>query len=160
MCATGLRALDVREIGADALAPTADLRLAMTKELDGADLDARFPGWRARYVSFFGGLIGSGKGAVFVAFAAELPVGMGAVYRLTNHRSEIYEQPSGFVTHVYVKPAYRRRGVAAVITSRAVTWAKSHGCIVVRLRPSSMGKPVYESLGFRQTNELELDLGT
>ena len=150
--------LDIRAIRADQLAATADLRLAMTIELDGVDLDACSPGWRARYASFFGGLIDAGKGAVFGAYDGALPVGMGAVYQLSNHRSEIYEQPAAFVTHVYVKPAYRRRGLATLLTKRAVRWAKAQRCVVVRLRPSSFGKAMYESLGFRQSNELELEL--
>jgi hypothetical protein len=40
----------------------------------------------------------------------------------------------------------------------ATRWARDRGCHVVRLRTSDAGVPLYASLGFRATQELELSL--
>jgi GNAT superfamily N-acetyltransferase len=148
----------IREIRPDELAATADLRRDMYQELDGTDLDERHPDWRRRHVAFYGGLIAANRGQVFVAEHEGTSIGMAAVYKLANHRSEILGQASAYVSNVYVVPAWRRKGIARALTLRTVGWAKDNGCIVVRLRTSSMGRPVYEGLGFRSTQELELVL--
>jgi GNAT superfamily N-acetyltransferase len=150
--------MTIREIRPDELAATADLRRDMFQELDDTDLDERFSDWRDRHVAFYGGLIGANRGQVFVAEHKGAYIGMAAVYKLANHRSEILGQQSAYVSNVYVVPAWRRRGIARALTQRTIGWAKDSGCMVVRLRTSKMGRPVYEGLGFRPSQELELPL--
>ena len=148
----------IREITPQELSKTADLRREMTMEIDGADYDRAHPGWRERYMKFFGELLESSRGQFFVAESAGQLIASAAVYKLANHRSAIILSQSAYVCTVYVKPQWRRRGIARALTQQAVAWARRNGCDVVRLRTSPMGRPVYESLGFVQSDELELRL--
>lgn len=140
------------------LAVASDLRAAMTRELSGSDPDRADPHWRGRWVGFYASRIGADSAAVFLAEDGAALVGMGAVYTLVNHRSEIFGQSAAYVTSIYVEPRYRRRGIATTFARMSVEWAKAHGCVVVRLRTSEMGRSVYERLGFTPSPELELEL--
>jgi GNAT superfamily N-acetyltransferase len=151
-------AFGIREIRADEIADTCWLRREMTLELDGSDLDAKDRSWRDRYVEFFGDLIAHGAGTLFVAEVDGLMVGLTAVYQPADYRNLIYGRQSAIISHVYVIPAQRCNGIASGLTSRAVQWAKEHACVVVRLRSSTMGRPVYAALGFTPSDEMELRL--
>jgi GNAT superfamily N-acetyltransferase len=148
----------IRPIRTEELAITVELRRAMNMEIDGSDYDRLHPGWRERYMAFFGGHLQTGRGQFFVAETSGTLIGMAAVYKLANHRSEITSKQSAYVCTVYVNPAWRRRGIAKALTLQTIDWAKRNGCEVVRLRTSPAGRPVYETLGFRQSDELELRL--
>jgi GNAT superfamily N-acetyltransferase len=151
-------AITIREIELGDLAATADLRRAMYQEISDKDLDESVADWRARHFTFYGGLLAAKRGQVFVAEHGGAHIGMAAVYKLANHRSEILGQQSAYVSNVYVVPAWRRKGIARALTLRTIAWAKDNGCHIVRLRTSPMGRPVYEGLGFRPSAELELPL--
>ncbi len=148
----------IREARADELARAADLRRAMVVDVDGRDYDEMHPGWRERYVAFFDRLIAAQRAQVFFAEDGEKLIGMAAVYKPSNHRSDVTLQYFGYICNVYVKPAWRRRGVARALMLRAIDWAKRNGCDLVRLRTSRMGRPLYEGLGFRQSDELEMEI--
>lgn len=64
----------------------------------------------------------------------------------------------GYVWGVYVEPAHRGQGLAKKLTLQAIDHLKSLGCTRVILHASPLGKPVYLSLGFSQSNEMRLDL--
>jgi GNAT superfamily N-acetyltransferase len=96
--------------------------------------------------------------ALFVAEADGRPIGVAAVYLLKNHRSDIFARQSAYVSNVWVEPAHRRQGIATALTRDAIDWARAKGCEVVRLRSSQMGRPVYASLGFTPSDEMELRL--
>jgi GNAT superfamily N-acetyltransferase len=140
------------------LTAVAGMRRDMILELDEIDYDAAYPGWRDRFVTFFTGHQQAGRGQLFVAELDGEYVGTSAVYLMPTHRSEITLQRSAYICNVYVVPKWRRRGLARALTQAAVAWARDSGCEVVRLRTSKMGRPVYESLGFQRTDELELRL--
>ena len=140
------------------LAAACDLRAAMTRELSDSDPDQDDPQWRARFAEFYASRINAGTAALFLAEDGGDLIGMGAVYKLVNHRSEIFRQHAAYVTSVYVDPRYRRNGIATELARMSVEWAKAHGCVVVRLRTSSMGRPVYERMGFSPSSEMELEI--
>ena len=71
-------------------------------------------------------------------------------------KSDIFARQSAYVSNVWVEPAHRRKGIAAALTRMTIDWARSKGCEVVRLRSSQMGRPVYASLGFEPSDEMEL----
>ncbi len=54
----------------------------------------------------------------------------------------------GYITNMYTKPEYRRRGIARALLEAAITDAKSCGAEVIRLRSSEQGRPLYEGFGF------------
>src|SRR5580700_3319998 len=97
-----------------------ELRAAMVRELAGADPDVSHPGWRHRYVEFYGGRMKDGSTALHFAEADAKPIGMAAVYLSTTHRTEIFQQKSAYVSNVYVAPEFRKRGIATHLTRLAV----------------------------------------
>ncbi|MBV8668990.1 MAG: GNAT family N-acetyltransferase [Candidatus Eremiobacteraeota bacterium] len=150
------RTAPIRQLTPDELPKAAEMRRLMVLELDGEDYDLAYPGWRERFAAFFGGHLQAGDGAFFVAEHDDAIIGTSAAYLVKTHRAQTLGRPSAYICQVYVRPEWRRRGLARVLTSAAVEWSRARGCEVVRLRTSKMGRPVYEGLGFRQTDELEL----
>jgi GNAT superfamily N-acetyltransferase len=63
----------------------------------------------------------------------------------------------GYILNVYVEPAWRRRGVARLLTQTCLDYLHSQGIRRVALHASNKGRPLYESLGFVATNEMRLD---
>lgn len=150
--------IGIRPARVDELRATTDVRFEMVLEIDGENLDESYAGWRDRHVAFYAAGIAADRAAIFLAEDEGGVVGITAVYKLDNHRSAIYEQPSAYIANVYVAPASRRRGIAAALTRRAIEWARERGCVVIRLRTTGTGRALYESLGFERTNERELRL--
>jgi GNAT superfamily N-acetyltransferase len=71
------------------------------------------------------------------------------------------DDPSGrraLVLNVYTEPEFRRRGIARRIMETAIAWCREQGLGSVSLHASDVGRTLYESLGFRQTNEMRLYL--
>lgn len=64
----------------------------------------------------------------------------------------------GYIWGVYVEPRHRRQGIAKQLTSMAIEYLKAIACTRVILNASPLGKPLYESLGFNQSNAMQLDL--
>lgn len=64
----------------------------------------------------------------------------------------------GYIWGVYVEPSHRGQGIAKKLTLQACNYLKSLGCTRAILHASPSGKPVYDRLGFSQSNEMRLDL--
>ena len=63
-----------------------------------------------------------------------------------------------FVVNMYTEPEYRRRGVARQVLETIVAWCREQGFAAVLLHASDAGRPLYQELGFRPTNEMRLML--
>ena len=63
-----------------------------------------------------------------------------------------------YLLNVYVYPAYRRRGIARLLTEVSVEWCRRQGFASVSLHASEFGRPLYAALGFKPTNEMRLML--
>lgn len=66
----------------------------------------------------------------------------------------------GFIGDVFTENAYRGRGISTMLNSEALIWLKDNGVVMVRLLASDAGRPIYERLGFRATDEMVLILET
>ncbi|MGK7924581.1 MAG: GNAT family N-acetyltransferase [Spirulina sp.] len=64
----------------------------------------------------------------------------------------------GYIWGVYVIPSHRKRGIATQLTQRAVNHLKSLNCTHAVLNASPMGRSVYESVGFTESNSMRLAL--
>ncbi|HXB75261.1 MAG TPA: GNAT family N-acetyltransferase [Candidatus Acidoferrales bacterium] len=64
----------------------------------------------------------------------------------------------GWILNIYTEPAFRHRGLARQIMETIVGWCRAEGFLTVSLHASPFGRPLYESMGFRQTNEMRLYL--
>ena len=60
----------------------------------------------------------------------------------------------GYLLNFWVEPEYRKRGLASSLVKGSLVEAQKRGLLVVALHASEAGKPVYESMGFRATNEM------
>jgi ribosomal protein S18 acetylase RimI-like enzyme len=60
----------------------------------------------------------------------------------------------GYLLNVFVEPAYRKRGLARALVEECLAEARRRNIRVVTLHSSQAGRPLYERLGFRATNEM------
>lgn len=149
--------IECRAAQPDEIAGVARLRQQMARET-GGDWDVAHPGWRARFAQFFGGKQWSGRGEVFVAMNGAEMVGCVVIAMVDDYRAFALNLINAHVNAVYVKPEYRRKGIARRLMRLAIDWARRRGCVRVRLRSSDDGAKLYESLGFRPGREMELPL--
>lgn len=63
-----------------------------------------------------------------------------------------------YVMNVYVDAEHRRQGLARQLLNIVLDWCRQSGIFFVLLHASDEGRPLYESLGFEQTNEMRLTL--
>jgi GNAT superfamily N-acetyltransferase len=64
----------------------------------------------------------------------------------------------GWIQNVYTEPEFRRRGLARLLVESVVNWCRTEGFHTVSLHASRDGRSLYESMGFRDTNEMRLIL--
>jgi ribosomal protein S18 acetylase RimI-like enzyme len=62
------------------------------------------------------------------------------------------------ILNMYVEKEYRRRGIARRLMETMITLCRENEFANVGLHASDEGRPLYEKLGFRATNEMRLDL--
>lgn len=56
-------------------------------------------------------------------------------------------------------PRYRRRGIARHIMQVTLKWLAERGIRRMALHATEMARPLYEELGFVDSNEMRLSLG-
>ncbi len=61
-----------------------------------------------------------------------------------------------YLLNVFVEPQYRRGGLARELVALCLAEAGRRKLRVISLHASKEGRPLYESLGFRSTNEMLL----
>ncbi|MFZ0745580.1 MAG: GNAT family N-acetyltransferase [Terracidiphilus sp.] len=59
-----------------------------------------------------------------------------------------------YLLNVWVEPEYRRRGLARALVELCLAEARRRNVRVVALHASDAGRPVYEEMGFKATNEM------
>ena len=62
----------------------------------------------------------------------------------------------GNILNVYTEAAFRRQGLARRLMETSLEWCRANRIQAVILHASNEGRPLYESLGFRPTNEMRL----
>ena len=67
-------------------------------------------------------------------------------------------KPRANILNVYTQLEYRRQGLARRLMERALDWCRTREIKTVILHASEEGRGLYESLGFRATNEMRLAL--
>lgn len=60
----------------------------------------------------------------------------------------------GYLFNVYTEPDFRRQGLAARLVRAIMDHCAEEGIRVIGLHASEHGRSVYESLGFKPTNEM------
>jgi GNAT superfamily N-acetyltransferase len=64
------------------------------------------------------------------------------------------------ILNVYVYPEFRRRGIARLLMQNMIEWCRKDRFVFVALHASRDGRALYESLGFKPSNEMTLELGS
>ena len=68
-------------------------------------------------------------------------------------------EPEGLVVSMWTEPAHRRRGLGRQVLDAMLDWCRARGVRRLTLHASAEGRPLYERVGFRSTNEMRLELG-
>ena len=63
-----------------------------------------------------------------------------------------------WVVNMFTEPEHRRRGLARRLMQTIVEWCRAEEMRFLYLHASDEGRPLYESMGFRSTNEMRLAL--
>jgi len=64
----------------------------------------------------------------------------------------------GNIINVYTEPEFRRRGLSRRLMHSVLDWCRSNRIDLVILHASPEGRGLYESLGFRPSNEMRISL--
>ena len=62
----------------------------------------------------------------------------------------------GYILNVFTEPEFRRQGLARKLTETALAWCRTNGIDVAVLHASIDGRPLYQSLGFQNSNEMRI----
>src|SRR5215470_3897457 len=68
------------------------------------------------------------------------------------------ENRRALIVNVYTEPEFRGRGLARRLMTTVLDWLKEQGFHLAALHASEAGKHLYETLGFRATNEMQIRL--
>lgn len=122
-------------------ARVADLELRSTRYLEAAIASGEYVGWLAS-----------------PATTTSIVAGAGVQLRRTlPHPREPDGTPHGnqaIVLNVYTEPAWRGRGIAKLLMECVIRWAGDAGMHSLVLHASDAGRPLYEQMGFKATNEM------
>jgi GNAT superfamily N-acetyltransferase len=115
---------------------------------------------RAALPDLLRGMLGSGQyvGWLLVDADGSIIAGAGVAIRRLLPRVETQVACEALVVNVYVAPDHRRQGLARRLMETILAWVREQGIERVALHASSMGRPLYESLGFVPTSEMVLNL--
>jgi GNAT superfamily N-acetyltransferase len=64
----------------------------------------------------------------------------------------------GYIMNLVTDPAYRRRGIARRVMHVMLSWLEERGVQCMALHATEVGRPLYEELGFTDSNEMRLRL--
>ena len=148
----------VRPAGRSDLATLLDFRMAMMAELSDSETQpsSRVERLRDANAAWLEEHFGRG----FSAWIAELdgvPVASAGL-QWFEHPPRL-KSPLGteaYILNVYTKPEARRLGLARKLVQRIVDEARAAGVRRIWLRTSEYGRPLYESMGFREGDYLQL----
>jgi GNAT superfamily N-acetyltransferase len=92
------------------------------------------------------GMVGEIDGRVMAGGGVVLAAWPGSPLNLSPRRA--------WILNIYVDPPYRRQGFATRVMEALMEWCRANGFQSVALHASEYGRPLYEKLGFRSTNEM------
>ena len=63
---------------------------------------------------------------------------------------------AGHIANLYTEPAHRGRGLARSLMQLMLAWGRDEKLNRITLSASEAGRPLYQSLGFTPTSEMQL----
>ncbi len=101
---------------------------------------------------------GSYRGFLAVTNSGEVVGGGGIVISAWPGILGQRQPRRAMILNMYVEKPYRRRGIARALMETMIDFCRREGFAHVGLHASDEGRPLYEKLGFKPTNEMRLDL--
>ena len=102
---------------------------------------------------YFEETLKDGTFVAFLAFDGEILAGaIGISFYRTPPNLKNKTGQNGYISNVFTKPEYRRKGIAARLLDLTIAEARKRGCGKVILNATDMGRPVYEKYGFSMVN--------
>jgi len=103
----------------------------------------------AQSETYYREALANGSHTGILAFDGDAFVGAGGVsyYRVMP----TFHNPTGrcaYIMNMYVRPAYRRLGIATAMLNLLVVDARRQGAGRIGLEATDMGRPLYEKYGF------------
>ena len=112
-------------------------------------MSRNFEPWVAR-------MIAEGKYTGWITHESGRPVASAGLLVLDwpPHPLDPRQDKRGYLLNVYVEPEHRRKKLASQLIDQALAEARKQKIRVVALHSTDEGRPLYESNGFRRTNEM------
>jgi aminoglycoside 6'-N-acetyltransferase I len=99
-----------------------------------------------------------GRYAQFLACSASgEPQGMVEVALRSDYVNGTESSPVGFLEGLYVDPAFRKQGIAALLVKTAEQWAREQGCTEMAsdaLLDNTASHGMHRALGFEETERV------
>ena len=97
----------------------------------------------------------------FIAKSDGVIVAMVGAFIKSDIPFRYYSTPMyGFIGDVYVVKNYRHKGVARRLSQNALSWLRIKEITMVKLLASEAARPIYKQLGFVDSDEMVLKIGT
>jgi len=102
--------------------------------------------------------LNSGEYLAWLVSAADGCIAAGAGLWLMDWPSHVIGNGSrrGNILNVYTAEPYRRRGLARELMQWVLDWCRANRIDTVILHASPLGRALYESMGFKATNEMRI----
>lgn len=135
-------------------ADTNDLDLLVQLRLDFIEADRENEQYdiiKENCYSYFQTSLQNGFCDVILAEAEEIIVGTGIVFYYNSVPSTFnITGKNAYVTSMYVKEEYRRKGIATTILKQLIDVSNKKGYPIIMLNASEIGKALYKKFGFTE----------
>ena len=150
--------VSIRQATADDISEILRQRRGMYEDMDYRDANA-LAAMLATTEPYIAKALANGSFRGWMASAEGRIVGGGAIV-ISPWPSHPYDGQCRRATilNVYTYPEFRRRGVARQLMHTMFEWCRKEKFSAVFLHASPDGRPLYEALGFKPTNEMKLEL--
>jgi GNAT superfamily N-acetyltransferase len=149
--------LETRIAADDDAALIASHRRAMFAAMGGHD-EAHLDGIRRASEPWVARMIAEGKYLGWITTDKARPIASAGLLILDwpPHPFDPTGEKRAYLLNFFVDPEYRRRGLARALVELCLAEARRRSIRVVSLHASAEGRPVYEQVGFKPTNEMLL----
>ena len=145
--------IEIRRAGPGDVPLLAEMRVRSYVERHASD-DVGAEAFRRASEAAFGAALGDGSLRTWLAFDGERPVGTASLMFLPSlPRLGVAVVRDGRVRNVYVEPTHRRRGIALALMRVVLDEAASANVDRLTLGTSTLGRSLYERLGFVQKED-------